>query len=192
MWTARITSLPRVNGRHIALDHEAGPLSVADVVRNWRTDAAFRAYFNDLLADFPFAAFRWEMPAITSPSLAVPFECVALDSPGLALPADPAPFAGQFDDAASVVTFANLGGDALLVVPCPVAAQEAYGHLAAFTRRAPAAQRQALWRQVGEAVHRRIGDRPLWLSTAGGGVAWLHVRLDDQPKYYRFEPYRRS
>lgn len=190
MWTARITPLARENGLHIALDHGAGRLTVADVVHNWRTDAAFNTYFNDLLADLPFAAFRWETPPITSQTLADPFECVALDSPGLALPADPVPFAGQFDDAAPVVTFANLGGDAVLVVPCPVTAHEAYGHLAAFTRRAPAAQRQALWRQVGEAVHRRISDRPLWLSTAGGGVAWLHVRLDDRPKYYRFDPYR--
>jgi len=31
---------------------------------------------------------------------------------------------------------------------------------------------------------------PTWLSTAGGGVAWLHVRLDTRPKYYRYNPYR--
>ncbi|MGI9175867.1 MAG: DUF6940 family protein [Rhodothermales bacterium] len=24
----------------------------------------------------------------------------------------------------------------------------------------------------------------MWLSTAGGGVSWLHVRLDSRPKYY--------
>jgi hypothetical protein len=38
----------------------------------------------------------------------------------------------------------------------------------------------------------RLGAKPVWLSTAGGGVSWLHVRLDDQPKYYGFEPYRHA
>ena len=50
----------------------------------------------------------------------------------------------------------------------------------------------ALWRTVGEAVSERITDRPLWLSTAGGGVAWLHVRLDSRPKYYGHTPYARE
>jgi hypothetical protein len=36
----------------------------------------------------------------------------------------------------------------------------------------------------------RHGPRPLWLSTAGGGVDWVHMRLDDQPKYYRHLPWR--
>ena len=68
----------------------------------------------------------------------------------------------------------------------------AYGHLAAFVREAPEAPRHALWQSVGAARARRVGPSPVWLSTAGDGVAWLHVRLDDRPKYYRFEPYRRN
>ena len=31
---------------------------------------------------------------------------------------------------------------------------------------------------------------PVWVSTAGAGVSWLHVRLDDRPKYYGYQPYR--
>ena len=31
----------------------------------------------------------------------------------------------------------------------------------------------------------------LWLSTAGLGVYWLHLRLDTRPKYYSFQPYRK-
>jgi len=38
-------------------------------------------------------------------------------------------------------------------------------------------------------VRQRLGERRLWISTAGGGVAWLHVRLDSSPKYYGFRPY---
>jgi hypothetical protein len=105
--------------------------------------------------------------------------------------ADAEPYAEHFRNARdrSVVRFDNLGGDAELVVPCPVADDDAYVHLARFVREAPADQQRALWHEVGLAMERRVDDRPVWLSTAGGGVAWLHVRLDDGPKYYAHTPY---
>lgn len=66
-----------------------------------------------------------------------------------------------------------------------------YGNLAAFFQNAPTDQHQALWRVVGRSVKERlVSHSPLWLSVAGGGVAWLHVRLDSSPKYYRYGPYR--
>jgi hypothetical protein len=47
--------------------------------------------------------------------------------------------------------FPNLGGDAIMVVPCPFTSPSAYGHLAAFVRQAPEAQWHALWRGDGSA-----------------------------------------
>ena len=35
-----------------------------------------------------------------------------------------------------------------------------------------------------------LSDQPLWVSTCGLGVYWLHVRLDSFPKYYRYAPYQ--
>jgi hypothetical protein len=121
-----------------------------------------------------------------------PFEFVLLDSPELARTPDAQAFAQQFLDAPeeTVVDFPNLGKDAILVVPCPKGPLPAYGHLGAFLRHATEAQRHALWIAVGKAMERRLGSRPVWLSTAGAGVAWLHVRLDDRPKYYGYAPYR--
>ena len=89
-----------------------------------------------------------------------------------------------------MVTFPNLGNDAVLVVPTPVGPSAAYVHLAAFVRHAPPAQVHELWRAVGAAVASRLSVKPMWVSTAGMGVAWLHVRLDDRPKYYGFTEYR--
>lgn len=86
--------------------------------------------------------------------------------------------------------FPNLRGDALLVVPSPRTGNDAYGHLAAFLRHAPHQQLDEFWPVVSTAVKSRLGDHPLWLSTAGGGVAWLHVRLDSRPKYYGYSPYK--
>ena len=77
-----------------------------------------------------------------------------------------------------------------MVVPCPVAGPSAYGHLAAFVRHAPEQQRHALWQAVGAAMTQRVGRKPVWLSTAGAGVAWLHIRLDNRPKYYGHPAYR--
>jgi hypothetical protein len=101
-------------------------------------------------------------------------------------------FAEHFRHDREVVTFGNLGGDALLVVPCPEAGGTDFSHLASFTKTASPSLQQALWTEVGHALESRIGERTIWLSTAGHGVAWLHVRLDSRPKYYSYEPYRKS
>ena len=77
-----------------------------------------------------------------------------------------------------VVVFDNLGRDALLVVPSPVDASVDYRDLAAFLKDAPSSQKHALWRTVGRYIHKRIGNLPLWVSIAGGGIAWIHIRLD--------------
>lgn len=194
MWATRSEQLGGGRGLRFAVQLDERPAPFAEVVRGWRDDAAFRSRFNDILAAAPFAAFRWETPPVTAATLTRPFEFVLLDSPGLARRPDPEAFAEHFGGApgAEVVVFPNLGGDAVMVVPCPIAAPSAYGHLAAFIRQAPDRQRHALWQAVGRAMARRVGVKPVWLSTAGAGVSWLHVRLDDRPKYYGFGPYRQA
>ena len=193
MWSAEREELPAGRGLRFRVERDSLPATFADVIAGWRTDPVFRTLFNALLADTPFIAFRWETPAVTSLTVHRPFEFVVLDSPGLDRPPDLISFADHFNSAETdVVTFSNLGRDATLVVPCPLADSSAYGHLAAFVRHAPASQRDALWQAVGEAMASRVSKRPVWLSTAGAGVTWLHVRLDDRPKYYGHAPYRKA
>jgi hypothetical protein len=79
----------------------------------------------------------------------------------------------------------------VLVTPCPADDRD-FSHLAQFTRAASSAQQDAYWHAVGDAVGARMGTRPMWLSTAGHGVAWLHVRLDSSPKYYRHREYTKA
>lgn len=192
MWSAKSEELADARGLRFAITFDARPATVADVLWGWHVDAGFRELFNQLLADAPYAAFRWETPAVTTETVLQPFEFVLLDSPDLARHPDPAAFAKHFAGAdADVAVFSNLGGDAILVVPCPVADPLAYGHLATFVRYAPEPQRHALWQSVGEAMTRRVSAEPVWLSTAGAGVPWLHVRLDDYPKYYGYRPFRK-
>ena len=169
-------------------------LTYSNVLDRWQQDTDFRNYFTQLLADSPFPAYRWETPAVTESTVNQPFQFVLLNSPGFAQrKSDPKPFESFFvtdNTNEGIVSFANIPGDAMLVVPSPRTDNESYGHLAAFIRNAPEAQLNAFWRVVGTSVNSRIGDNPLWLSTAGGGVAWLHVRLDSRPKYYGYSPYK--
>jgi hypothetical protein len=146
MWTARSDELAGAHGIRLTFAQESRVATFADVLRGWREDAGFRSLFNALLAETAFAAFRWETPAVTAATITCPFECVLLDSPGLARRPERQAFDEYFDGAErGVVSFANLGGDAILIVPCPVAEPSTYGHLAAFVRLAPEWQRQALW-----------------------------------------------
>lgn len=167
------------------------PLTRARALALLRDDEAFRAFLDALLASAPYAAYFWETPPLTQATLARPFEFVLVDSPALAgLRADPAPFRHALAGAADVAVFPNLGGDATLVVPARRGPLAAYAHLAAFARGAPREQRLALWQAVALALDERLGDAPLWVSTSGLGVAWLHVRLDERPKYVTHAPYR--
>jgi len=194
MWTVQISDLGRADAVRFAVRRGSEPAPYADVVEAWRSDVEFRTWFNALLAGASFTAFRWETPPVTTLTWRRPFEFVLLDCPDLARRPDPDAFKEHFDasSGSEVLAFPNLGGDALMVVPCPVVSPSAYGHLAAFVRAAPEQQRHALWQEVGNAMARRLSTKPVWLSTAGAGVSWLHVRLDDRPKYYGHTPYRSS
>ncbi len=155
-------------------------------------DGDFRQCWIDTLKAAPFPVYRWETPALYRGNGAQPFACVLINSPGLAMRTDRLAFQQHFAGAKEdVVVFSNLGGDATLVVPTPLTPDTAYNHLGMFTQQAPVAQQQLLWQRVGEAMQSRVSGKPVWLSTAGGGVSWLHVRLDDRPKYYHHTPYRK-
>lgn len=162
------------------------------VIEHWQKSADFREQFTTVLKDSPFAAYRWETPSLTKSNLDRDFEFVLINSPALDRPVDEQSFADHFSEAtpAKVMKFNNLSGDATMVVPRPLAEKNCYGHLAAFVRLAPSEQVHELWNCVGAAMNDRVGDKPVWLSTAGMGVSWLHIRLDSRPKYYGHQPYR--
>lgn len=193
MWATQIHDAGQPGTTRLTLRHGSESLSFADVITGLQCDGAFRSWFNGVLASATFSAFRWETCPVTLATASARFEFVLIDSPRLDRPPDPEAFREQFERHPSVdiLGFPNLGGDAVLVVPRPLAPASVYGHLAAFVRGAPEHQRDALWRAVGNAMSDRVGAKVVWLSTAGAGVSWLHVRLDDRPKYYDFEPYRR-
>lgn len=189
-WTALREQVP--GGLRFALAQDGLPFLTGDVLAALADSPTFRAWFNALLAAVPFTAFRWETAGATIATTERPFEFVALDAPSIARKSDPEAFAEHFRTApdAAAISFPNLSGDSILVVPCPVADPGMYGHLGAFVRGAPEPQRDVLWKLIADTMLGRLGTKPVWLSTAGAGVSWLHVRLDDRPKYYGHAPYK--
>ena len=176
---------------------DRSPLSFRDLFDLLEHDAAFGAWYTKVLADCTYPAFFWEHPPLSISSFDREAEFVLTESAALrGVQPDPTPFASHFGHLGrsaqtEVVVFPNLGGDAQLVVPCPLGPFEAYADLARFVRLAPRSQVHALWRQASYVVTRTLGATPQWLSTAGLGVSWLHLRVDTRPKYYRYKPYQK-
>jgi hypothetical protein len=89
-----------------------------------------------------------------------------------------------------IVCFENLGKDALLIVPSPIVENLDFPHLSTFVRNATNSQLHAFWQIIGEQIEERLSDKKNWVSTSGLGIFWLHIRLDDRPKYYQYRPYK--
>lgn len=191
MLTIDLNDLDGFPGVKCRLIRDTQPISFANFLDGLQTNDQFRVWFNRCLATSPFKAFRWELPALTANDLSSTLEFVLVDSPSLDRTPDSTAFASHFRrKKGGAIAFPNLGRDAVLVVPCPDANANAYGHLGAFVRGAPEVQRDEFWLVVGLAMRQRINAKPVWLNTAGAGVPWLHVRLDDRSKYYHYQPYR--
>lgn len=193
MFESEIEILNRGYVRQVFIRRQAHRLRYDEVLKLWQEDAEFRSFFLSILAEVPFSAYRWETPPITAATANRTFEFVLFNDPGLDRTADSQTFSSYFDTDSKegIVAFPNLGNDAFLVVPSPRGKAYAYGHLAAFVRNASSTQNHALWQRVGIVMEQKLNTKPIWLSTAGGGVSWLHVRLDSYPKYYGFSPYRK-
>ena len=169
MWTPHVEPSSDGTAPRVSIRLGASCVTCADALRDWRSTAEFRSFFTRTLASSPFAAFRWETPPVTVATAHRPFEFVLIDAPELAQAPDVSAFRDQIARNAKQgdAVFQNLGGDATLVVPAPIAEPAAYAHIGAFVRAAPDAQQHALWAAVGEAMQSRLDARPVWLSTAG-------------------------
>lgn len=168
-------------------------LSYREVINLWKDNAEFRQAFANGIAGAAYEAVFWETPPVTEANLDRPYEQVLVEANALQrVRPDPVPFGSQFaaDPEKLVISFPNLGGDAVLVVPTPQSDLGCYPQLIAFLRKAPPDQIDAFWKRAGEAMSEQVSDTPVWLSTAGLGVSWLHLRLDSRPKYYRHTPYK--
>ncbi len=196
MWKAKTKNrnLRRCQWFQIFDVTSGNPLCYREVLDLWLDNESFRDFFGDLLRKSRFERFRWETPSVCQNTLDRDFEFVLVNSEMLPSWGESRAFAEHFEKVESesqpVISFNNLGRNAVLVVPTPIAGPDAYPQLAAFVRLAPSSQQHKFWQVVAEQMKKRVNPGPVWLSTAGMGVSWLHVRLDNRPKYYAWKPYK--
>ena len=191
MWEVRTQAVP--SGIRIKMFDQDTQLSFGNLFDLLENNADFACWYSETLAGCEFEAFFWELPPLTTGTFANDAEFVLIDSASLSrLRPDPVPFASQFarQRGADVITFPNLGGDALLIVPVQIGSVDSYPHLSTFLRTAPRSQVSSLWQVAARTVRENLSPAPRWLSTAGLGVSWLHLRLDTRPKYYSYSPYK--
>lgn len=159
--------------------------------------------FLNVFLNFPSSgAVFWECAPITAATYdTTQFEFILMDAPSLAeRTVDMEPFSDKFQefkDAGDVISFSNVGGDAMLVIPTPPkqpGLQQHFTHLESFLKHAISPQVSSLWvrvaREVNDTLLKRSLNQRLWVSTSGLGVSWLHIRLDSVPKYYNWRPYK--
>ena len=166
-------------------------LKFSQVLDLW-FDADFVDFQISLFRETGYHGYTCEMPAISHGSINRKFEIVIHSLPKTSGEPDRATYADYFDTRSApdgIVSFANLGGDALLIVPSPFRRNADYSGMAEFFRDAPINQQRGLWRELGRHARLRLCDRPIWLSVAGGGIRWLHFRIDSIPKYYRYHSF---
>jgi hypothetical protein len=168
-------------------------LSFAEVLHLLTNSREFREWYTDCLQGCDHKAIYWEHPPLSTKSMSCPYDVTLIDAPALAATRpDSRPFHTCF--AASpglhMAVFKNLGGDATLIAPKPGNTNADCSHLLSFIRSADNPLLDAFWRCTAASVQDSLSQTPIWLSTAGGGVDWLHVRIDSWPKYYRCRRYR--
>ena len=154
----------------------------------------FQRFLSRLLRESGLSSFLLEMPPVRSSTRDSPVEFVLLPVPRMTGAPDRDVYNEYFAKpkarSRGVVSFPNLGKDALMVVPVPPSDNSDYKDLRSFLDNAPLEQQDAVWSELGSQVLRHVGERPIWVSVAGGGIPWLHFRIDERPKYYRYAPYR--
>lgn len=94
-----------------------------------------------------------------------------------------------------IYTFYNLSKTSILISPCynHNYNMNIYNNIATFMRSSNIDQQFLLLKTIFAQYYYQLKQNPakyLWLSTHGKGVGWLHIRIDDSPKYITYRSYR--
>ena len=176
------------------------------MVKSPKSDS-FAKDLTQLISNVPFRGVFFETKGVTSANAyQKPFELCLVDGRSLADFAEGRASPKSFQEHLQACPddrygcqFTNLGGTATLIAPQkadPTDDNITYSHLAAFLRGASEEQVVDVWKMVAstylQILQTRAPDKPVWLSTAGRGVPWLHLRFDDVPKYYQYSPFAKE
>ncbi len=180
----------------LQLQEDGQPLSFAAVVHLWENNPPFRDFYVATLLKHGGNGCFWEHPRLNKTTAGQPYECVLTSTNSFSVrTANFTPFSRAVDSNRMISVFPNLDGTALLVVPNQPEVPAFNGRdLMAFLHTAPGPLIHEFWTTVGQVTGQAIAEASAFqfLSTHGLGVIWLHVRLEERPKYYHHRPYRRQ
>ena len=84
----------------------------------------------------------------------------------------------------NVVSFSNLGGDTILIIPMP-RKERNYTTIKDFIDNAIISQQKIFWKKVASEIKKILkNNEKIYVSTHGLGVPYFHLRIDSIPKYY--------
>ena len=82
-----------------------------------------------------------------------------------------------------VVSFPNLSGDTILVIPMP-RANKNYSTIKDFTDNSSKLQKKNFWKEASKIIREETKKhKHIWVSAHGLGVSYFHLRICQKPKY---------
>jgi len=173
------------------------PVTFAEAIGLYSSSREFSRAVVTVMKEAEMKAFFWEHPPLSAATREADYEFILAPAPSLeGITANSKAFDEHLTGLGGAPSaFTNLGGDSLLVAPSvmPGTEESSYAHIGSFVHGAPEEQVLALMQAVGQKIERcceKVGHAPIYVSTSGLGVPWLHVRLDPRPKYYTHMPYK--
>lgn len=179
----------------LALNKAGHPLSFFDALTLLAKDPTFRKFYWQTILTHGGNGCLWEHPRLSPASAEEPYECVITRTESFArFTATPNRFRAKMNPDANVSAFSNLGKDGLLIIPNEPVADGSVNcrDLVSFCQTASDDWLHEFWERVGQEALSALAENSSrqFLSTHGFGVLWLHVRLEERPKYYRYAGYR--
>jgi len=153
-----------------------------------------------ILQSNPFAEYYLEFkPTSFDDMKSTIFEFVIIKTSGFALEADMKKFGEKKLNTNSnfIQIFPNPSKNAVLICPCynhnyPI---NSYINIGKFMSSANFQQKNIIIKSAFETYYyelNKLTNKKLWLSTHGKGVAWLHIRIDQSPKYISWNQYNKN
>ncbi len=126
----------------------------------------------------------------------IEFEFCVIETSGFDIIGNPNIFEqyGVNQDSNDIKVFTNLSNTSVLISPAynRLYPTRTYVHIGNFMRSNNDIQKNNLIKSSFSIYFLQLSQNPnnvLWLSTHGKNVAWLHVRIDQQPKYISYDNY---
>lgn len=154
---------------------------------NLMTDKKYILKFIKILQEIPFEYYVLQTPCFQKNNL---FEFVIINKPELKKMKLNTTVYKKYFNNNKVTSFLNLTGDTTLIVPQILSNvdKNIYLNISTFSKNAPINQQILLWKKVIDEIKKC--KHKCFLSTHGLGIGWLHIRIDESPKYYLYDNYK--